>query len=245
MGEISELKKADEVLEIGAGLGTLTKYLAGKAKRVVAIEKDKRLFEKLNTIASHNKNVELIHDDALVVDFKGFYMGNKMKVVSNLPYSVSSPIIVRLLEDKDLFSVLILMIQKELGERISAKPGGKAYGSISVLTQTYMEVSMELIVPPEAFWPKPKVDSVVMKFVPYRIPKIKIHNEKIFKKIIRASFSARRKIIGNTLCSIYPKEDVESILRSSAIDRKRRAETLSIEEFGRITHEATNFYRTD
>jgi len=245
MEKISELTINDEVLEIGAGLGTLTQFLANRTKRVVAIEKDKRLFEKLKKYTSHNDNIEFIQDDALKIDFKELFRGHKMKVVSNLPYSVSSPIIIRLLENVDLFSLLVLMMQKEVGERISAKPGGKVYGSISVLTQTFMEVSTELIVRPEAFWPKPRVDSVVVKFVPYRTPKIKIPDEKTFKKIIRASFSARRKIIGNTLCYIYPKEVVESILKSSKIDRKRRAETLSIEEFGRVANEAWEIYGND
>jgi len=240
--EISELTKNDEVLEIGAGLGTLTRFLAVRTKRVVAVEKDKRLFEKLKEYLSQISNIELILDDALKIDFKRYIKRKKMKVVSNLPYSVSSPIIIRLLENKDLFSVLALMIQREVGERISAKPGGKVYGSISVLAQTFMEVSIELLVPPEAFWPKPKVDSVVLKLVPLIEPTIKIPDEKLFKKIVRAAFSSRRKILANSLCSLFSKDIADELLKSAGIDRKRRAETLSIVEFGRLTEEAFRIY---
>jgi len=238
MSEIAELSKNDEVLEIGAGLGTLTTYLAVRAKRVVAIEKDKRLFESMRSSIYHLPNLELILGDALKINFREFFTGNKIKVISNLPYSISSPILIKLLEQRDIFSLLIIMIQREVGERITAKPGGRDYGSISVLLQTFFDISIELLVHPEAFWPKPKVDSVVLKLVPLTNPKINIRDEKLFKKIIRAAFSSRRKILANSLRSLFPKNEVEEILKTAEIDRKRRAETLSIEEFGRLTEEA-------
>ena len=240
MSEIAELSKNDEVLEIGAGLGTLTTYLAVRAKRVVAIEKDKRLFESMRSSIYHLPNLELILGDALKINFREFFTGNKMKVISNLPYSISSPILIKLLEQRDIFSLLIIMIQREVGERITAKPGGRDYGSISVLLQTFFDISIELLVHPEAFWPKPKVDSVVLKLVPLTNPKINIPDEKLFKTIIRAAFSSRRKILANSLRSLFPKDEVEEILKTAEIDRKRRAETLSIEEFGRLTEEALN-----
>jgi len=240
MSEIAELSKNDEVLEIGAGLGTLTTHLAVRAKRVVAIEKDKRLFESMRSSIYHLPNLELILGDALKINFREFFTGNKMKVISNLPYSISSPILIKLLEQRDIFSLLIIMIQREVGERITAKPGGRDYGSISVLLQTFFDISIELLVHPEAFWPKPKVDSVVLKLVPLTNPKINIRDEKLFKKIIRAAFSSRRKILANSLRSLFPKNEVEEILKTAEIDRKRRAETLSIEEFGRLTEEALN-----
>jgi 16S rRNA (adenine1518-N6/adenine1519-N6)-dimethyltransferase len=240
MSEIAELSKNDEVLEIGAGLGTLTTYLAVRAKRVVAIEKDKRLFESMRSSIYHLPNLELILGDALKINFREFFTGNKIKVISNLPYSISSPILIKLLEQRDIFSLLIIMIQREVGERITAKPGGRDYGSISVLLQTFFDISIELLVHPEAFWPKPKVDSVVLKLVPLTNPKINIRDEKLFKKIIRAAFSSRRKILANSLRSLFPKNEVEEILKTAEIDRKRRAETLSIEEFGRLTEEALN-----
>ena len=233
--EIAGLSKDDEILEIGAGLGTLTMYLAEKVKRVVAIEKDRRLSKELEKSLSEIKNLELYNEDILQVDLKRFYNENKMKVVSNLPYSISSPILIRLLEKRELYSLIVIMIQREVGERIAAKPGGKDYGSLSVLLQTYMEVTIGLRVPSDAFWPKPKVESVVIKLIPLDRPRIKITHEKLFNKVVRAAFSTRRKILGNALSSIFPKDKLNAILNSSGIDRTRRAETLSIEEFARIT----------
>ncbi|MGB7291263.1 MAG: 16S rRNA (adenine(1518)-N(6)/adenine(1519)-N(6))-dimethyltransferase RsmA [Thermodesulfobacteriota bacterium] len=238
ISEIAELTKIDEVLEIGAGLGTLTAYLAERAKRVVAIEKDKRLFEKLMRSVRHLPNVDLVMGDVLKINFRELFTGNKMKVISNLPYSISSPILMRLLENRDIFSLLVIMIQREVGERITASPGARDYGSISVLLQTFFDISIELTVPPEAFWPKPKVNSVVLKLNPLRNPRIEIRDMELFKKIVRASFSSRRKILANSLRSLVPKDEAEEILKSAEIDRKRRAETLSIEEFGRLTKEA-------
>ena len=233
--EIAGLSKDDEILEIGAGLGTLTMYLAEKVKRVVAIEKDRRLSKELEKSLSEIKNLELYNEDILQVDLKRFYNENKMKVVSNLPYSISSPILIRLLEKRELFSLIVIMIQREVGDRIAAKPGGKDYGSLSILLQTYMEVTIGLSVPSDAFWPKPKVESVVIKLIPLDRPRIKITDEKLFNKIVRTAFSTRRKILGNALSSIFPKDKLNAILDSSGIDRTRRAETLSIEEFARIT----------
>ena len=238
ISEIAELTRNDEVLEIGAGLGTLTTFLADRAKRVVAIEKDNRLFEKLRISIHDRPNLELILGDVLKINFRELLIGNKMKVVSNLPYSISSPILIKLLENRDIFSLLVIMIQREVGERITASPGGRDYGSISVLLQAFFEISIELLVHPVSFWPKPKVDSVVLKLNPLRNPRIEIREMELFKKIVRASFSSRRKILANSLCSLIPKDKVEKILNSAEIDRKRRAETLSIEEFGKLAEEA-------
>ncbi len=243
MSEIAGLTKNDEVLEIGAGLGTLTAYLAERAKRVVAIEMDKRLFEKLNASLDHLPNLELIMGDVLRINIRGLFIGNKMKVISNLPYSISSPILIKLLENRDIFSLVVIMIQREVGERITAGPGGRDYGSISVLLQTFFDISIELSVPPEAFWPRPKVDSVVLKLNPLRNPRTKIRDVGLFEKVVRASFSSRRKILANSLRSLFPKDEAEGILKSAEIDRKRRAETLSIEEFGRLTEEALKIVR--
>jgi len=240
MCQIAELSGNDEVLEIGAGLGTLTNYLAERTQRVVAIEKDKRLFEKLKTSTHQLSNVELVMGDVLKINFRELFTGSKMKVISNLPYSISSPILMSLLEIRDIFSLLVIMIQREVGERITARPGGRDYGSISVLLQTFFDISIEVIVHPEAFWPRPKVDSVVLKLNPLRNPRIEIHDMELFRKIVRASFSSRRKILANSLRSLVPKDKVDEILKSAEIDRKRRAETLSIEEFGKLAEEALN-----
>lgn len=238
IGEIARLSEEDEVLEIGAGLGALTVFLGERVGRVIAIERDKRLIERLRENVSHLKNVEIIEEDALRIDFRGLHRGNKIKVVSNLPYSISSPIVFKLLDEREAFSLLVLMLQREVGERITASPGGRGYGSISVLVQAYMDAKIALRVPPEAFWPRPKVDSVVIKLVPLPGPRVVIPDERLFRSIVRASFSSRRKILTNSLSSLFPKEKVGGILKSCGIDGRRRAETLSVEEFGRITEEA-------
>lgn len=240
IGKIAELSKEDEALEIGAGLGALTVFLAGRVKRVVAVEKDERFLERLRQTLSHLKNVEIICGDVLQLNLREFYRGNKIKVVSNLPYSVSSPILLRLLEERDIFTLLTIMVQREVGERICALPGGRQYGSLSVLIQTYMDATVELHVPPEAFWPRPEVHSIVLKLIPLRSPRVCVSDKELFSKIVRAAFSSRRKMLGNSLLSIFPKEKVEEILGASEIDHKRRAETLSVEEFGRLVQSTSN-----
>ena len=239
IGKIAELSKEDEALEVGAGLGALTVFLAVRVKRVVAIEKDEKFVKRLRQTLSHLKNVEIICGDVLQLNLREFYRGNKIKVVSNLPYSVSSSILLRLLEERDIFSLLTIMVQREVGERICSLPGGKQYGSLSVFIQTYMDATVELHVPPEAFWPRPKVHSVVVKLIPLRSPRVYVSDEGLFSRIIRAAFSSRRKMLGNSLLSIFPKEKVEEILGALEIDRKRRAETLSVEEFGRLVQSAS------
>ena len=199
--------------------------------------------EKLRENISPLKNIEIIEEDILKTQFKRFLRGNKLKVVSNLPYSISSPVLFKLLEEIELFSLLVLMLQREVGERIAAPPGGKEYGSLSVLVQTHMDVSLEFNVPPEAFWPRPKVDSVVIKLIPLLRPRIQIPDERLFRTVVRAAFSSRRKILANSLSSLLPKEQVEEILKSSGIEGRRRAETLSLEEFGSITEEFHKYDR--
>jgi len=126
------------------------------------------------------------------------------------------------------------MLQLEVGERISAGPGGKTYGSISVLLQTFMDITSEFRVSPESFWPKPKVDSIVLKLIPLKTPRTKVSDEKLYEKVVRAAFSSRRKMIGNSLQSILSKESAAESLELAGIDKKRRAETLTIEEFGAL-----------
>jgi len=230
--ELAELSSEDEVLEIGPGLGALTLALADNAGRVVAIEKDKKLVKHLSESFHDYPNVEFVHQDALKVDFSSFYSGKKLKVISNLPYSVSSPILFKLLEARQYFSSLILMLQLEVGERITAGPGRKTYGSISVLLQTFMDITTEFRVHPASFWPKPKVDSIVLKFVPLKSPRADVSDEKLYEKVVRSAFSSRRKMIGNSLQSILSRDSARESLELAGIDKTRRAETLTIEEFG-------------
>ena len=239
IAETAVLSSQDEVLEIGPGLGALTSRLAQKTRKVIAIEKDKKLIEYLRDNFSEYPNVEMIHQDALKADFRDLYKGSKLKVISNLPYSVSSPILFKLLEARDCFSTLVLMLQLEVGQRITAGPGNKTYGSISVLLQTYMDVTSEFRVSPASFWPKPKVDSLVLKLVPFENPIVEVTDEKLFEKVVRASFSSRRKMIGNSLTSIMSKESATKCLELAGIDTKRRAETLTIQEFGLLVQKVS------
>ncbi len=234
----AEITSDDEVLEIGPGLGALTFALARKAARVVAVEKDARLAERLRGPLPEWPNVELICGDALDVDFGALYKGRRLKVAANLPYSVSSPILVRLLRARALFSTLVLMLQLEVGERISSLPGGKEYGSLSVLIQTYFDVKLLFRVHPSSFWPAPKVDSVVLKLTPLSEPRVPIADEAVYERILRAAFSSRRKMLGNSLGSALKKGAADRVLAAAGIDRTRRAETLSVEEFGAIYSEA-------
>ena len=231
---LAELTRQDVVLEIGPGLGALTEELARRAGNVVAVEKDKKLIPRLSELSETYGNIELIIEDSLKVDFRSLFKGGDIKVVSNLPYSVSTPILIKLLAARDIFSTLVLMLQLEVGERIASGPGSKKYGSISVLLQTYFDITLELRVPPAAFWPKPKVHSVVLKLVPLKAPRVHIADEKLYEKVIRAAFSSRRKMLGNSLQSAFPKASVIKALESSGIDGKRRAETLTIKEFGTL-----------
>lgn len=230
--DISELSSEDEVIEIGPGLGALTSALANKAKRVVAIEKDKRLSDHLCQLFGKSCNVEIINQDALEVDYSNIFEANKLKVIANLPYSVSTPLLFKLLEARQYLCTMVLMLQLEVGERISAGPGSKKYGSISVLLQTFMDIKSEFKVSPESFWPRPKVDSVVLKLVPLNTPRTDVYDERLYESVIRAAFSSRRKMIGNSLQSLLSKEIASESLELAGIDKKRRAETLSIEEFG-------------
>jgi 16S rRNA (adenine1518-N6/adenine1519-N6)-dimethyltransferase len=235
--EVAEISAEDDVLEIGPGMGALTLALAENAGRVIAIEKDERVMSRLHELLDGRQNMELVSGDCLKIDYSNLYRGKKIKVVSNLPYSISSPVILKLLRERELFSTLILMLQFEVGERITAHPGGKQYGSLSVLIQTHMDVSIEFRVPPSAFWPKPKVDSAVLKFVPLCQPRVRVKDEQLYEKVLRAAFSSRRKMLRNSLRSILSKDTAEYVLASCGIDRRRRAETLSIQEFGLLAEE--------
>lgn len=237
--EVSDLSSQDEVIEIGPGLGALTTSLTDKAKRVVAIEKDKKLADHLLTLFSSSSNVELINQDALKVDYSKIYTGHKLKVIANLPYSVSTPLMFKLLEFREYISSMVLMLQLEVGERISAKPGGKTYGSISVMLQTFMDITSEFRVSPDSFWPKPKVDSVVLKLDSLKTPKTEVSDEILYERVVRAAFSSRRKMIGNSLQSFLSKEDAAKSLELAGIDKKRRAETLTIEEFGKLVEKVS------
>lgn len=234
----AEVDSEDLVIEIGPGVGTLTAQLLKKAKKVVAIELDNDLIPILEQELGDNPNFTLIHNDALKVDFNEVIgEGKSVKLVANLPYYVTTPIIVKLLKDGYNFKSLTIMIQKEVAERMNAEPGNKDYGALSLLVQYYCNTSIVRKVPPACFIPRPKVDSIVIRLDKLSEAKVKVDNEKLFFDIIRNSFNMRRKTLWNGVKSIGPaKEKLELAFEKAGVDPKRRGETLSIQEFANLAN---------
>lgn len=228
----------DLVIEIGPGVGTLTAQLLKIAKRVVAIELDDTLIPILTEELGGYSNFSLIHNDALKVNFDEIIGDEKsVKLVANLPYYVTTPIIVKLLKEKHKFKSLTIMIQKEVAERMNAEPGNKDYGALTLLVQYYCNTKIVRKVPPACFIPRPKVDSIVIRLDKLDEPKVKVDNEKLFFDIIRNSFNMRRKTLWNGVKNIGPaKEKLEEAFVKANVDPKRRGETLSIEEFAALAN---------
>ena len=232
----AEVCKDDLVIEIGPGVGTLTAQLLNTAKRVVAIELDNDLIPILSQELGDNQNFTLIHNDALKVDFNEIIGDEQsVKLVANLPYYVTTPIIVKLLKEKYNFKSLTIMIQKEVAERMAAEPGNKDYGALSLLVQYYCNTEIVRNVPPACFIPRPKVDSIVIRLEKLDNPRVEVQNEKLFFDIIRNAFNMRRKTLWNGVKNIgLPKEKLEEAFSEANVDPKRRGETLSIEEFAAL-----------
>ena len=233
----AEVNKEDLVIEIGPGVGTLTAQLLNTAKKVVAIELDNDLIPILQQELGDNPNFRLIHNDALKVDFNEVIGDEEsVKLVANLPYYVTTPIIVKLLKENYKFKSLTIMIQKEVAERMNAEPGNKDYGALSLLVQYYCDTKIVRKVPPACFIPRPKVDSIVIRLDRLAEPKVKVENEKLFFDIIRNSFNMRRKTLWNGVKSIgVAKEKLEEAFAEAGVDPKRRGETLSIQEFAKLS----------
>lgn len=232
----AEVSQEDLVIEIGPGVGTLTKELLKKAKKVCAIELDSDLIPILNEELKDFDNFELIHKDALKVDFNEIIgEENSVKVVANLPYYVTTPIISRLLNEQYKFKSLNIMIQKEVGERIAAKPNTKEYGALSILVQYYCDVDIVRKVSPASFIPRPKVDSIVIRLNKLDSPRAEVKDRDMFFKVVRQCFNMRRKTMWNALKGLkLPGEIIENAFENAGIDQKRRGETLSIAEFARL-----------
>ncbi len=223
----------DQVLEIGPGLGHLTAVLAQRAGKVLAVEVDDRLIPHLQKEFEGLKNVELVHADALEYDYRA--LDGDWKVVANLPYYISTPIIQKLIEHRKKFVSFTLMLQKEVAERIAAPPGGKEYGYLSVLVQFYTVPRIEFKVPPGAFTPRPEVDSIVITLAVREQPAVQVRDERFFMRVVKAAFSQRRKTLRNALKQLeVPAERMAAVQEGTGIDLGRRAETLSVEEFGKL-----------
>lgn len=235
--EGADVNQDDFIIEIGPGIGTLTRELLKRAKKVVAIELDSDLIPILKEELKEFNNLEILHKDALKVDFHEL-IGEEtsVKVVANLPYYVTTPIIVKLLNENYNFKSLTIMIQKEVGERINSKPDCKAYGALSILVQYYCDTNIIRQVSPKSFIPQPKVDSIVIRLNKFTEPRVKVKDEKLFFKVVRESFNMRRKTLWNAMKGLkLDKETMERVFQESGIDSKRRGETLSLEEFGKLS----------
>lgn len=232
--EGTDVNEDDFIIEIGPGVGTLTKELLKRAKKVCAIELDSGLITILEEELNQYSNLELIHKDVLKTDFNEIIKDElSVKIVANLPYYITTPIISKILNNKYNFKTLTIMIQKEVGERIVSEPNCKQYGALSLLVQYYCDVEVLRRVSPHAFIPSPKVDSIVIKLTKLKNPKVNVKNEDLFFKVIRCSFNMRRKTLWNALKALKLSKDyMEEVFYKSEIDSRRRGETLSIKEFG-------------
>lgn len=239
--EKAEVNKDDLIIEIGPGLGNLTSPLLENAGKVICIELDPKMVSILTDRFSLYNNFELINDDVLKVDLNKIIEENSnfksAKVVANLPYYITTPIIMKLLEDKLNLESITVMVQKEVAERLADRPGGKEVGSITYSINYYTDPEIIISVPRDSFIPAPNVDSAVIKLDVLKEPKVKVLDEELFFKIIKFSFLQKRKTLINSLSNsgLMPKDLLEEMLNDLGIDLRVRAEQLSLEEFAKMT----------
>lgn len=236
--EKAEISDEDIIIEIGPGIGSLTKSLIQKAKKVIAIELDANMIDILKFRFGTSDNLEIIYGDVLKTDIASLIKDYKsVKVVANLPYYITTPIIMKLLEEKLNLKSITVMVQKEVGERICSTYKDKEYGAITISVQYYSSPKIIIDVPKENFLPSPEVDSCVIKLDLSEKPRVEVNDEKMFFKIVKGAFTQRRKTIQNSLtCTGKSREEVADILSKLNIDMKLRAENLSIEQFAQIAN---------
>ncbi|MCO5475455.1 ribosomal RNA small subunit methyltransferase A [Enterococcus sp. AZ091] len=235
------------VIEVGPGIGALTEQLAKHARQVLAFEIDDRLIPVLQDTLAPYSNIQVIHQDVLQADLstmirEAFTDERPIKVVANLPYYITTPIMMHFLESQAPIQEMVVMMQKEVADRISAVPGTKAYGSLSIAVQYYMEAELAFIVPKTVFVPQPNVDSAILKLTRRATPAVEVTDEKEFFKLTKAAFQLRRKTLWNNLQNSYGKDEktkewLKASLAASEIDPTRRGETLSLAEFARLSNE--------
>lgn len=249
MVDAGNVDKNTTVIEIGPGIGALTEQIAKAAKEVYAFEIDDRFLTVLEDTLSGYSNVTVIHQDILEVDFEAFQKehladAERLVVIANLPYYITTPIIMHLLESSLPVEQMLLMMQKEVANRLDADPSTKAYGSLSIAIQYYTEVETAFTVPPTVFMPQPNVDSAVVKLDVRDEPAVAVKDEALFFTIVRASFGQRRKTIWNNLKRSLNNKEKEDTLREAfalaEIDPSRRGESLNISEFGRLADALTD-----
>ena len=233
----AELTVGEPVLEVGPGIGTLTQGLAQSGADVTAIELDRRLLEVLDTTLASYDNVRIIHGDVLKLDVPTIMNHKPFKVVANLPYYITTPIIMSLLESKLPIERLVVMVQKEVALRMIAKPGTKDYGALSVAVQYYTEPDIVLDVPPKSFLPAPAVTSSVIRCVLRDKPPVDVIDEKLFFRVVKAGFAQRRKTFSNTMKTTgLTRDRIEELLAKANIDGQRRGENFTLQEFADVAN---------
>ena len=238
------ITKSTGVIEVGPGIGSLTEQLAKRAGKVVAFEIDQRLIPVLEDTLSPYDNIEVINEDILKADIRRtiaeeFSECDEVIVVANLPYYITTPILMNFLEQNLPIARFYVMMQKEVGERISAEPGSKTYGSLSIAIDYFTEARVVQNVPKSVFMPPPNVDSIIVEMVRRENPKVEVEDEALFFKLTRGAFGQRRKTILNNYSSIFEdgkkkKDSIHQMLEQAGIDPKRRGESLSTEDFEKI-----------
>lgn len=239
--EGANIKEEDGVLEIGPGIGTMTQVIAEKADQVLAIEIDRSLLAILAETLGEYSNIQVVHGDVLKLPLRELlqdkFSHQKVKVVANLPYYVTTSIIMKLLEEELPIKSITIMVQKEVAQRMHASPGGKDYGALSIAVQFYAQTNIIAIVPPTVFLPPPNVESTIIRLDILKQPRVEVANKKLFFDLVKAAFGKRRKTLLNALSSGnlgIDKKAMEEILNTIGIDGKRRGETLSLQEFADI-----------
>ncbi len=229
------IRPEDTVLEIGPGLGALSDILVKDAGQLIVVEMDATLAERLDERFARDEHVQIIAADFLRLDLKEMFQEQSIKIVASLPYNAATPILFRLLDHRMQFPQATVMLQREVAERITASPGTKAYGVLSVLIQLYATTETVCSVEPRSFFPAPKVHSQVIKLIFQKEPRVEVADTDLFRRIVKAAFNQRRKTLRNALRGVGAA-DLEAIGQRAAIDFQRRGETLSLEEFARLTN---------
>ncbi len=233
----AQLSPEDHVLEIGPGDGCLTRELLKSAQQVIAIEIDQRMIAYLQRQLADFSNLVLIQADALNYDYDQLLTKHRpFKLVANLPYYIATPLIQHFIGLHQFFSILVLMLPSEVAKRINAKPRSKDYGFFSIFVQFYYQIKTVCRAPAQAFYPQPKVDSLVLHFTPWKTLPVTVQDEKFYWQMIKAAFAQRRKTLLNTLQNnlLYDKEQLLKTIQQAEIDPKVRAERLYAEDFARL-----------
>ena len=245
--EGARLSETDRIIEVGPGIGTLTREMGKVAENVVAIEIDKTLIPILKETLADLDNVEVVNEDILKVDVQGLINeklnGGPVKLVANLPYYITTPIVMKFLEEDIPVTDIVVMVQKEVADRMNAKPSTKDYGALSLAVQYYCDTEIVAKAPRHMFVPHPNVDSIVIGLHVRDEKKYVVDNEEIFFKTVKASFGQRRKTLLNSLGGLgfLSKDQIREALQAANIDEKRRGETLSIDEFANLSNEINKF----